>query len=75
MTAPYRGIEGPSVQEISLMDGTERLLASGSAALHVLLEGLRLGNVSLLGLGSIRIEKGRLRIPSVRLGLCKFKQS
>jgi hypothetical protein len=48
------------------------LLALGSAALHVLLERLALGDVGLLGLGVVGIEGGRLRVAGVRLGICYF---
>jgi hypothetical protein len=45
------------------------LLALGSAALHVLLERLALGDVGLLGLGVVGVEGGRLRVAGVRLGV------
>ena len=46
----------------------ECLLALGTAAGHVLLEGLRLGDVGLLGLGVVGVEGGGGGVTGVSLG-------
>ena len=56
-----------------LLGNLRLLLALGSAALHVLLERLALGNMGLLGLGVVGVEGGRLRVAGVRLGVCSIK--
>ena len=48
----------------------ECLLALGTAAGHVLLEGLRLGDVGLLGLGVVGVEGGGGGVTGVSLGGC-----
>ena len=48
------------------------VLALSSAALHVLLEGLRRRNVGLLRLRVVGVQLGRLWIARVSLGVCNI---
>ncbi len=55
------------INNLILHGRLNHLLAAGSAALHVLLEGLGDGNVGLLGLGVVGVELGGCGVTSVSL--------